>query len=182
MKILLRLLGVVFVLAVVLLAVAFLLPGSYRVERAIVIQATPERVWMELADFRAWVAWGEWYQRDPEMKVAYSVMPLPNAVDGWSSWESESEGNGRAQWTILKAPTLAEYELTFEGWDTKSTGRFVLDAEEGGTRLTWIGEGHLGRNPISRWIGLMLDRWIGKDFESGLARLKLRCEGPRLPQ
>ena len=174
-----RTLGVVVVLALLLVAVAFLLPGSYRVERTVLIDVVPQRVWVEVADFRAWALWGEWYQRDPEMAVEYSVVPSPGAVDGWSSWRSETEGNGRAQWTALKAPAMAEYELSFEGWDTTSAGRFELEALEGGTRVRWIGEGDLGNNPISRWIGLMLDRWIGKDFEAGLARLKLRCEGSR---
>ena len=30
----------------------------------------------------------------------------------------------------------------------------------------------LGNNPIARYVGLMFDKWIGGDYEKGLARLK----------
>jgi len=30
----------------------------------------------------------------------------------------------------------------------------------------------LGNNPIARYAGLMFDKWIGGDYEKGLARLK----------
>jgi len=30
----------------------------------------------------------------------------------------------------------------------------------------------MGMNPIARWMGLMMDRWVGADYQKGLARLK----------
>jgi hypothetical protein len=31
-------------------------------------------------------------------------------------------------------------------------------------------------NPMARWMGLMFDRWIGADYEAGLAKLKQVAE------
>ena len=37
----------------------------------------------------------------------------------------------------------------------------------------------MGLNPIGRLMGLMMDRWIGGDYEKGLAALKQVCESRR---
>ena len=52
-----------------------------------------------------------------------------------------------------------------------------LAAADGGTEVTWGFETDLGMNPVGRWMGLMMDSWIGADYEAGLARLKALVEG-----
>jgi hypothetical protein len=47
------------------------------------------------------------------------------------------------------------------------------------TKVTW-GFKSLLSNPLERWIGLLFDRWIGADYEKGLAKLKSIAEkGPK---
>ena len=58
----------------------------------------------------------------------------------------------------------------------KSTGIMVLTPDGDGYRLTWSDEGDLGMNPMNRWVGLFLDKLIGKDFETGLVNLKKLVE------
>jgi len=36
--------------------------------------------------------------------------------------------------------------------------------------------GDMGLNPVGRWMGLMMDGWIGPDFETGLGNLKTLVE------
>jgi len=33
-------------------------------------------------------------------------------------------------------------------------------------------------NPMGRWMGLMMDGWVGPDYETGLSNLKSLVEGP----
>ena len=33
-----------------------------------------------------------------------------------------------------------------------------------------------GNNPMMRWMGLMFDKWVGADYETGLASLKELAE------
>jgi hypothetical protein len=35
----------------------------------------------------------------------------------------------------------------------------------------------MGNNPVGRWMGLTLDRFVGADYERGLERLRERVEG-----
>ena len=42
--------------------------------------------------------------------------------------------------------------------------------------MTWGLEADMGNAPVGRYMGLMMDRWVGGDFEAGLARLKALVE------
>ena len=47
-----------------------------------------------------------------------------------------------------------------------------LEPVDAGTRVTWRIDMDLGMNPLNRWIGLMVDDWVGADHARGLGRLK----------
>lgn len=177
MKLLLKLFGGLVVLVLLLLAVAFSFPRTYRVERSAVIQAKPEVVFAQVADLKAWKNWGVWYERDAQMQVTYSEPST--GIGAWSEWKSSSQGNGKATLVALTPGTYAEYKLEFEGWDTPSKGTFTLAPTPEGTRVVWADEGDLGNSPVARWFGLFLDKMIGPDFEAGLAKLKTVCEGSK---
>jgi hypothetical protein len=34
----------------------------------------------------------------------------------------------------------------------------------------------MGMNPVGRYMGLMMDRWVGGDYERGLLQLKAQVE------
>ena len=173
MKILLKILAGLAVLALLLVIVAFFLPRQYRVERSLVFKAKPEAILAPCADLREWRAWGVWYQRDPQLKTTYSTPPT--GVGSWVSWESKQEGNGKMTMLTID-PTKIVYSLEFPDFGMKSTGVMVLAPEGDGYRLTWSDEGDLGMNPMNRWVGLFLDKLIGKDFETGLVNLKKLVE------
>lgn len=174
MKILLKILAGFAVLLVLLVLVAFFLPRHYRIERSLVINATPEAILAPCADLREWKKWGVWYQRDPQIQTTYSTPPT--GVGSWVDWKSQQEGNGKMTITKL-TPTEIVYALEFPDHGMKSTGVMKLAPEGSGQRLVWSDEGDLGMNPLSRWFGLFLDQLIGKDFETGLANLKKLVEG-----
>jgi len=173
MKILLKTLAGLAVLVLLLVLVAFFLPRQYRIERSVVINAKPDAVLAQVAVLPAWKAWSAWHERDPHMKLAYS--PQSTGVGAWASWESKNEGNGKMTITEL-SPTMVVYHLEFPDQGFQSTGRMLLAAEAGATRLVWSDAGDLGMNPMNRWFGLFLDKLLGKDFERGLANLKKLAE------
>ena len=53
-----------------------------------------------------------------------------------------------------------------------ANAKFVLAAKNGGTEVEWGFVSDMGMNPIGRWMGLMMDSWIGADYERGLSKLK----------
>ena len=173
MKLLLKIIGGLAVLVLLLVVVAFFLPRQYRVERSVVINAKPDAVLAQVAVLPAWKAWSAWHQRDPQMKLAYS--PQATGVGAWSSWESKNEGNGKMTITGITASKVT-YHLEFPDVGMQSTGSMEVVPDAGGVRLIWADTGDLGMNPMNRWFGLFLDKFIGTDFSTGLANLKKLLE------
>jgi uncharacterized protein YndB with AHSA1/START domain len=174
MKWLKRILLSLIALVVLFAIVSQFLPGTYRVERTVVVKAPAEKVFPQFADLRQWKAWGVWWERDPGMTVTYS--DPPTGVGSWSNWISKKEGSGKMTVKALEPDKSMNYDLFFPDFGMTSTGSMALSPADGGVKVTWISSGELGRNPMSRWFGLFLGGMIGKDFDSGLARLKANCE------
>ena len=171
-----RILKALAVLAVVLVGGGLLLPRPYHVERQIQVAATPDRVFALVAEPAQWKRWTVWNRRDPAMAITY-FGPASGAGAGWE-WTSPSEGNGRMTLTQVQAPNRVGYDLYFPDWDDTTRGELRMEAQEGGTRVTWTMDGQMGFNPLMRWMGLLMDRMVGPDFAAGLAALKPLAEKP----
>jgi uncharacterized protein YndB with AHSA1/START domain len=167
-------LGIVAALAVVLLGGGSMLPSTFTATRHADIAVPPDKVYALVANPREWNRWAVWHQRDPAMKIEYSGA-ASGAGAGWS-WKSASEGAGKMTFTAAEAPRRVAYELFFPDFGTTSQGEFRIDPTPGGSRVTWIMNGDVGRNPLFRWFALSADNMIGKDFEAGLAKLKSTAE------
>jgi len=63
------------ILAVIIAAILILAatkPATLRVQRAISINAPPERIFSLISDFHQWLSWSPYEQKDPAMKRTYS--------------------------------------------------------------------------------------------------------------
>lgn len=177
MRIVKRLLFAIVALVVVLVAIAFVLPSTYRVERSVDIDAPPSKIYPLVAETRAWQRWSAWNRRDPAMTIEYGG---PAAGEGarWT-WHSRSEGNGEMTFTSAEVDRRLGYRLVFPDYDTAATGAITFDAvSPTTTRVTWTNQGDLGNNPMMRWMGLAMDRLVGNDFAAGLANLKALASQP----
>ncbi len=94
-------------------------------------------------------------------------------------WQSDKDDVGSGTQEIVEStpPSHVKTALDFGDRGT-ATATFDLEAFDGGTKITWGFSTDLGNNPFMRWMGLMFDGWIGKDYEQGLASLKELAEKP----
>ncbi|HEY1848453.1 MAG TPA: SRPBCC family protein [Opitutaceae bacterium] len=175
MKIVIRVFAVLVAIWLILLVVGFMLPGHYRVERSVIVDAPPARVFPLVADLRSWAKWGVWFERDPGMKIEYS--PATTEVGAWSQWQSKSQGDGKMTISSFRAPEDFEYKMEFSDVGMVSQGSVLLAPVPGGTKVTMAMQGDLGRSPLYRWLGVFMDRMVGPDFVAGLANLKRLGEG-----
>jgi uncharacterized protein YndB with AHSA1/START domain len=174
MKFLIRSIVVVFGLMVLLMAIGFILPAQFKVQRSVEIAAPAAKVYPLIAAPAAWKDWSEWNRRDPQMKITYDG-PAAGTGAGWR-WESATEGNGEMTFTQAVPEQRIDYTLRFPDMGMQLTGQFLLEPAGGGVRVTWTNEGEMDRNPVNRWVGLFMDRLVGPDFEAGLANLKALAE------
>ena len=163
---------VVAALVATLLIVASTRPGAFRVERAITIDAPPERIYGLLTDLRQWSAWSPYEKRDPAMRRTFEgAASGPGAVYAWAG--NREVGEGRMEIVQSTPPSRLTIQLDFiEPFTAHNTAEFTLAPTQGGTRVTWA---MWGPSPfMSKLIGLFLDMdtMIGRDFEAGLANLK----------
>ena len=170
----------VALIALVALVIAggLLIPPRFSVVRSVSIDAPPERVYALVANPRAWPQWSAWHQRDPAMKIDYSG-PATGAGAAWA-WHSASEGEGEMTFTAAEPDRRLAFALSFPDFGTTSTGELALAATPAGaTRVTWTLDGDMGASPPLRWMALLADDLVGKDFEAGLGRLKALAEATR---
>lgn len=162
---------VLLILIVLLVAISYLLPRHIKVERSATISAPVELVFDQVNILKKWELWSPWHQIDPEMKLEYYG---PEAGVGASySWTSSHErvGNGQLKISESIPYSLIKTEMEFMDQGT-AYSHFVFSPTENGTFVLWVMESDMGSNPIGRYFGLFMDKWIGNDFEKGLKNLQ----------
>ena len=170
-KLLIGLVGLI----VVLVLVGFLLPRQFKVEREITINAPTIPIYQMISAPTNWPKWSVWNKRDPNMVLTFSGTG-GGAGAKWS-WQSKTEGNGAMEFTEADSPRRIVYKLSFPDMNMVSTGELKLTAvNDSLTKVSWSNEGDFGNNPALRYLGLMMDKMIGPDFEAGLEALKTLVE------
>ncbi len=151
---------------------------TYAVERSVAIDAPPERVYEQIADFRNWTNWSPWEGLDPELKRTYAGTESgTGAVYGWSG--NRKAGQGRMEIIDAREPSRVDIDLLFEKpWKARNETSFTIQTEGSGSRVIWSMTGKKTR--MTKVIGIFtsMDKMIGPDFERGLAQLKATTERP----
>ena len=160
---------------VVALAIAYILPGQVRVERETVINAPPADVFELVNGFESFNQWSPWYERDPDGD--YKIEGPANGVGARMIWASDHPEVGEGSQEIIESveDKLVRTKLDF-GEMGNANAFFEIEPTGEYTKLVWGFDSDLGLNPVSRYFGLMFDRWIGSDYEHGLAKLKTLAE------
>jgi uncharacterized protein YndB with AHSA1/START domain len=172
-------LKIIALVAILLIAIVLIYaatkPDLFHVERAIDIKAPPEKIFGLINDFRQWDAWTP-YNKDPAMKRTYSANTIGKGAH--YAWEGNKDvGQGEITITDTTPPKEIEMELhmikPFEG---RNHVVFSIEAAGDSTKVTWSLEDQHTYFLKLLSIFLNLDKMIGSDFETGLAKLKAVAE------
>lgn len=164
---------VVVVAAIVIYAATK--PDTFHVERSITIKAPPEKIFPLINDLHAWNDWTP-YNKDPAMKKTYSGSD--KGVGASYAWQGNKEvGRGTIAITATMPPEKVVLDLhMIEPFEGRNVVQFTLQAAGDSTRVTWGMDGK--NNFIVKVMGMFfdMDKMVGKDFEVGLAKLKIVAE------
>lgn len=176
MRIFKWLIGILAVLAIVFFAGGFFLPKEVTVARSVEIDAPASEIFPYVNNLKAAGEWSPWLGRDPEVQLTYTGPE--EGVGAKLEWASDDPqvGNGVQQITLSDPDKLVQTTLDF-GPMGQALAELELVEAGGTTTVTWGFETDMGNNPSWRWMGLMMDRWVGGDYEAGLANLKALVEG-----
>ncbi len=163
------------IIAIGLIVTGLLLPSTVHVERQILINAEPEKVFPLLNDLQAFNRWSPWALRDPQTHFNFSGPA--QGVGAQMSWYSNQPSVGAGSQEIIAsvADQRVAVALTFGDKNT-AVAYYDLQRVAGQTEVTWGFDSEFGFDLFSRYFGLMAEHWIGPDYEQGLKNLKAMVE------
>jgi Polyketide cyclase / dehydrase and lipid transport len=167
---------IIVVLVVVVLAYAATKPNTLHVERSALINATPDRIFPLIIDFRRWGTWSPYERLDPTMKRTYGGSASgTGAVYEWSG--NSNVGAGRMEITNAVPSSSVTIKLDFtsplEGHDI---AEFTLKPEGTATNVTWAMDGPTPYVGKIMGVFVNMDSMIGDAFATGLHNLKAQAE------
>jgi len=170
---------VLFLLLLVLVLVLvgyYVLPDQARVERDVLVDAPPAEVFPWVNDFRKFNEWSPWSDWAPDIEYEYSGPE--SGVGARMSWRSSNPevGTGSILITQSRPPERVAMRLEL-GTQGDARSSFDIQPAGNGSRVVWDFETEFGNNIIERYFGLMLEMWVGSDYEEGLQNLKALVEG-----
>jgi uncharacterized protein YndB with AHSA1/START domain len=153
---------------------AYLISPVTVVERSVTIAAPPEKVYGVAGTLRRFNEWSPWAELDPA--AVYSYEGPEQGVGQKMSWISAKPEVGRGAQTVTEAVPNEKIvtELDF-GSMGKAASTLSIKPDASGSIVIW---GFRSENDgvLERWTSLMFDKWIGADYEKGLAKLKALVE------
>jgi len=174
MRFLKGLLTLVAIIVVALVAIAFFLPKTSHVERSVTIDRPPSEVFGVLNNLHRFNAWSPWFDIDPNAKYTFSGPPA--GVGSKFDWAGNKEaGSGKMEIIAAKPSESLKLQLDFADMG-RPTAEFHLAPAGQGTKVTWSFDQSFEGSLVGRYFGLMMDSWVGKDYEKGLAKLKALVE------
>ncbi len=149
--------------------------SSFEVTRSATIAADPALVHGLINDFHEWPRWSPWEDLDPDMERAHSG--AASGVGAHYAWNGNRKaGEGSMEITSSSADQVGVTVSFLKPWRATNSVLFSLEPTDGGTEVTWTMHGQ--QKGLMALMGkvISMDRLVGKDFEKGLARLKVAAE------
>ncbi len=175
----LKILGILVVVGIgTVLVLASFQPDTFRVQRSVVVDAPPEKVFPLVDDFKRWTRWSPWEKLDPDMKRTFGATTAgKGATYDWDG--SGKAGAGRMEIVASHPSSAIDIALHFvrplEN-DAKATFRFSPQGD--GTLVTWTMESPSPFLAKVMHVFFDAEEMVGDDFARGLAALKALAENP----
>lgn len=160
----------------VVLILASTKPNSFRVERKVVIKASPENIFPWLEDPKKTTEWSPWEKKDPAMKKTFTGPS--KGVGAAYAWDGNKEiGAGRLELTEVVAPKKVVMNLDFiRPMEGHNVAGYEVAPVAGGSEVTWYITGPMPFMSKVVCLFMNMDKMIGKEFEAGLSDLKTIAE------
>jgi hypothetical protein len=170
-------LAVVIVLGIAtLLAYAATRPDTFRFERSITIAASPDKIHPLINDITRFNSWNPYNKKDPAMKSSYRG---PQAGPG-AAYDFEGNGNvgaGTIQIIEPSGPNTVSMKLDMRApMEGHNLIDFTLQPQGTATQVTWAMHGPSPFIAKVMHVVFNMDKMLGKDFDAGLAELKMLAE------
>ena len=172
MKKILKVLGVLFVIALILPAV---LPAKFFMSRSVVIDAPIASVFSKLTDLNEYVKWNPFPEGDPTNQANV----IGAGVGSYLVWKGEKTGEGKMTITKIEPEKKIGVKMDFfKPMSGEGTVYWITNPKsDSKTEMVWTFEQDLSY--FKRYFGLVMDSMMGKHFEKGLSNYKSLVEASK---
>ncbi len=178
MKIIKRILIVLFSLVALFLIIALFVEKDYHVERSVIVNKPREEVFDYLKYLKNQDEFSVWAAMDPNMKKTYKG--TDGTIGFVSAWDSQKEDVGAGEQEIvgITQGKRIDYELRFKRPMESVCDAYMTTTGESNnsTSVTW---GIKGSTPYPFnffMLFMNMDEMLGKDLDEGLNNLKQKLE------
>jgi effector-binding domain-containing protein len=169
-----KIIAVIAAILVLVAVVGFLLPRHAHVARSVTIDRPASLVYATVNSFLLFPKWSPWQELDPNMhQTTEGPRDGVGAKLVWSG--NDKVGSGTQLITASTLDSSVASDLDFGGMGAAKS-LITLTPDGNMTKATWTLDIDMGANPLGHYVGLTMDRMIGKDFAAGLAKLKTLVE------
>jgi uncharacterized protein YndB with AHSA1/START domain len=170
------------VLVAAVLIVAAMRPDTLGVQRTTTINAPAEKIFPLINDFNLWHSWSLYEKKDSAMKRAFSG--APSGKGAIYEWDGNNQvGKGRIEIIDTSPPSDVKIKLDMiKPMQGHNMVDFTLEPQGSPTTavttVTWAMRGSCAYPAKVIGLFINMDKMVGKEFEVGLANLKMLAEKP----
>lgn len=163
------------------LVIAFFLPQEAIVKRDVIINAKVDKIEKYLVNVERWREWTNLTQMDST--IQFKFLQNSNIVDSKILWKSGEKINNLTLKSYYPNKSL-NFELSWENGERVSRGQLIIDnlnknlpdSSSNKFKVTMIHSTKLTWNPLSKFMGLMMDNYFGPEHQKWLNKLKKLSE------
>lgn len=150
-------------------------PDSFRVQRAMTINAPAEKLVGILSDLRRGGEWSPYEKKDLAMKKTFSGPPAgPGAKLEWDG--NKDVGAGTLTVTeVTPSKVMLDLDMT-RPMTASNKVEYTLSSQGSTTNMTWALYGPMPLISKVMCVFMSLDKMVGGDMERGLKDLKALAE------
>ena len=171
MKVATVVLGTGALLLLLFLGGGVLLPGTWRAQASLVIDAEAVAIFPYLATPSLWEEW------TPPMGDGVELTGARSGEGAGRRWSDPVYGSGGFRIERSEELARVEYRVEVEGGAIVVVGVLELSRHADGTVVQWREDGEVGWNPLLRYAALGMGESQSQQLAESLARLCALVEG-----
>ena len=164
------------IIAIWLIAAAFI-DGTFKFEKSVSINATPDQVWQQTNSLKAMDNWSPWNKFDPNMKKNWTG--ITGQVGEKNCWEG-NEAAGKGCQEVMKihpANHQIDTKIVFlTPYESTNFASVKVTPEGNGSKATWDFSSEIPYPWTITKLFYDLEEMIGPDYLDGLNNLKKLSE------
>ncbi len=151
---------------------AAILPSSVNIKKTVEIDAPVSKVFPQVNNLKNWTYWSQW--TDSLFHTKYEGESI--GVGAKMFWTDETEGRAVLSITESIDNELINTHLQFEEDGKPAITKIAFTETPTGTEVSWEMTREDLSFPFGRFVGLIIEKGAGNNFQKSLDKLKQHCE------